>query len=150
MIYDVAIIGAGVTGAMTARALSRYRLKTVLIEAANDVAMGASKANSGIVHAGFDAKPGTLKARFNLEGCNKMAEVCKALSVPYKNNGSLVVAFSDEELGICDTVSLCIFPCIIYSLGNDLYPVYLFCLSCHKEGDGPYAAVQIPDTFLSR
>ena len=98
MIYDVAIIGAGVTGAMTARALSAYRLRTVLLEAANDVAMGASKANSGIVHAGFDAKTGTLKAKFNLQGCAMMEDVCKTLSVPYKKNGSLVVAFSDEEL----------------------------------------------------
>ena len=102
MCYDVAIIGAGVIGALTARELSKYELKTVLLEATNDVAMGASKANSGIVHAGFDAMPGTLKAKFNVKGCAMMPEVCKTLSVPYKNNGSLVVAFSEEEM---DTVN---------------------------------------------
>ena len=98
MCYDVAIIGAGVVGALTARALSKYQLKTALLEAQNDVAMGATKANSAIVHAGFDALPGTLKAKFNVLGCEMMPKVCKDLSVPYKNNGSLVVAFSEEEM----------------------------------------------------
>ena len=98
MKYDVAIIGAGVIGALTARALSAYQLRVVLLEATNDVAMGASKANSGIVHAGFDALPGSLKAKFNVLGCGMMQETCRQLSVPYKNNGSLVVAFSEEEL----------------------------------------------------
>ncbi len=98
MCYDVAVIGAGVIGALTARELSKYNLKTVLIEASNDVAMGATKANSGIVHAGFDAKPGTLKAQLNVKGCAMMKGVCDDLSVPYKNNGSLVVAFSEEEM----------------------------------------------------
>ncbi len=103
MKYDVAIIGAGVIGAMTARALSKYQLRAVLLEAANDVAMGASKANSGIVHAGFDALPGTLKAKFNVPGCAMMKDVCEKLAVPYKNNGSLVLAFSEEEM---DTVRM--------------------------------------------
>lgn len=98
MCYDVAIVGAGVIGALTARELSKYNLKTVLLEASNDVAMGASKANSGIVHGGFDAKPGTLKAELNVRGCAMMGEVCADLSVPYKKNGSLVVAFSEEEM----------------------------------------------------
>ena len=98
MSYDVAIIGAGVIGALTARELSKYRLNVALLEATNDVAMGASKANSGIVHAGFDAMPGTLKAELNVKGCAMMPELCKTLSVPYKNNGSLVVAFSEEEM----------------------------------------------------
>ena len=60
--------------------------------------MGATKANSGIVHAGFDAKPGTLKARLNVKGCAMMPGICEDLSVPYRNNGSLVVAFSEEEM----------------------------------------------------
>ena len=98
MIYDVAIIGAGVIGALTARELSRYKLRTVLLEAENDVAMGASKANSGIVHAGFDAVPGTLKANFNVKGAAIMKEFCEELDVPYKNNGSLVVAFCEDEI----------------------------------------------------
>ena len=70
MNYDVAVIGAGVIGALTARELAKYKLNIALLEATNDVAMGASKANSGIVHAGFDAKPGTLKAQ--LKYANKI------------------------------------------------------------------------------
>ena len=96
--YDIAIIGAGVTGAMTARELSKYNLKIALLEKCNDVAMGATKANSGIVHAGFDAAEGSLMAKMNVKGCALMPETCEKLHVPYKNNGSLVVAFSDEEM----------------------------------------------------
>ena len=99
MNYDVAIIGAGVSGAFIARELSRYKLKIALLEKCNDLAMGTSKANSGIVHSGFDAIPGTLKAELNVKGTALMPEVCKALSVPFKPIGSLVIAFSDEELG---------------------------------------------------
>lgn len=95
--YDIAIVGAGVTGAMTARELSRYNLKIALLEKCNDVAMGSTKANSGIVHAGFDAAEGSLMAKMNVKGCSMMAETCEKLNVPYKNNGSLVVAFSEEE-----------------------------------------------------
>lgn len=98
MAYDVAIIGAGVVGALVARELSRYDLKIVLLEKCNDVAMGATKANSAIVHSGYDAKPGTAKAKFNVEGAAMMAELCGQLSVPYNNNGSLVVAFCEEEM----------------------------------------------------
>ena len=64
--YDVAIIGAGIIGGMIARELSFYRLKVCILEKENDVAMGATKANSAIVHAGFDAKVGTLKAKLNV------------------------------------------------------------------------------------
>lgn len=95
--FDIAIVGAGVTGAMTARALSKYNLKVALLEKCNDVAMGATKANSGIVHAGFDAAEGSLMAELNVKGCAMMPETTKKLNVPYKNNGSLVVAFSTEE-----------------------------------------------------
>ncbi|MCD7774482.1 MAG: NAD(P)/FAD-dependent oxidoreductase [Clostridiales bacterium] len=98
MTYDIAIVGAGVTGAMTARELSRYNLKIALLEKCNDVAMGSTKANSGIVHAGFDAETGSLMAKMNVKGCSMMAETCKKLNVPYKNNGSLVVAFSEDEM----------------------------------------------------
>ncbi len=98
MNYDVAVIGAGVIGSLIARELSRYNLKIALVEKCNDMAMGTSKANSAIVHAGFDAKPGSLKAKFNVEGTALMPEVCKTLGVPFKPIGSLVVAFSDEEV----------------------------------------------------
>ena len=95
--FDVAIIGAGVVGAMTARTLSKFNLKICILEKENDVAMGATKANSAIVHAGFDAKEGSLKARLNVEGSKMMAQVCKELNVRYKNNGSLVIGFCDED-----------------------------------------------------
>ena len=98
MIYDVAVIGAGIIGALTARELAKYKLSAVLIEKCNDVAMGTTKANSAIVHAGFDAVPGTKKAIFNVLGAERMPKVTSELSVPYRNNGSLVVAFSEEEL----------------------------------------------------
>lgn len=95
--YDVAVIGAGVVGGMIARELSRYKLNTVIIEKEADVAMGATRANSAIVHAGFDAKEGSMKARFNVEGSEMMADVAKELGVKYINNGAFVVAFTDEE-----------------------------------------------------
>ncbi len=95
--YDVLIIGAGITGCMSARELSKYKLKIALVEAGSDVASGATRANSAIVHAGFDAKCQTLKAKLNVRGCNMMADVCKKLDVPYKNNTSLVVAFGEDE-----------------------------------------------------
>jgi len=97
MIYDVLIIGAGVIGAMTARELSRYRLKVCLLEKENDVACGASRANSGIIHGGYDPEPGTLKARLNTQGIDLLYEAARQLHVPHKNNGSLVCAFSPEE-----------------------------------------------------
>jgi len=98
MNYDVAVIGAGVIGSLIARELSRYNLKIALVEKCNDMAMGTSKANSAIVHAGFDAKPGSLKAKLNVEGTALMPELCKTLGVPFKAVGSLVVAFSDDEV----------------------------------------------------
>lgn len=95
--YDVAIIGAGVVGGMIARSLSFYDAKICLLEKENDVAMGATKANSAIVHAGFDAKVGTLKAKLNVQGSKMMPDVAKALGVKYINNGSLVVGFNEED-----------------------------------------------------
>lgn len=96
--YDVTVIGGGVVGALTARELTRFRLKVCILEKENDVAMGASKANSGIVHAGFDAHPGSLKARFNVAGNRMMKGLCQMLGVKYRRNGSLVIAFSDEDM----------------------------------------------------
>ena len=95
--YDIAIIGAGVVGGMIARELSFYKLKICLLEKENDVATGATKANSAIVHAGFDAKEGTLKARLNVKGSKMMPKVAKDLGVKYINNGSLVVGFNEED-----------------------------------------------------
>ncbi len=98
MKYDVAVIGAGVVGSLITRELSKYNIKIALLERCNDCAMGATKANSAIVHAGFDAKPGTLKAKLNVRGVELMKKFCKELNVPLKNNGALVVAFSEEEM----------------------------------------------------
>ena len=97
-IFDVAVIGGGVIGAFVLRNLARYKVDAVMLEKESDVCMGQSKANSGIVHAGFDAKEGTLKAKFNVEGAAMMPAVASELGVNYKNDGSLVVAFSDEDL----------------------------------------------------
>ncbi len=95
--YDVAIIGAGVVGGMIARTLAAYELKICLLEKENDVAMGATKANSAIVHAGFDAKEGSLKAKLNVQGSKMMKKVTEELGVKYKNNGSLVIGFNDDD-----------------------------------------------------
>lgn len=95
--FDVVIIGAGVVGGMIARELSKYKLSICILEAKNDVAMGASKANSAIVHAGFDAKEGSLKAKLNVRGSLLMKDICSDLGVKYKNNGSMVIGFSKED-----------------------------------------------------
>lgn len=94
--YDVIIIGAGVSGCAIARELSRYQLKTAVLEKAWDVCEGTSKANSGIVHAGYDAKPGTLKAKLNVEGSRLMRGLSKELDFPYRQNGSLVLCFDEK------------------------------------------------------
>lgn len=96
--FDVLVIGGGVVGASVLRELSKYDLKIALLEKESDVATGASRANSGVVHAGFDAKEGSLKAKFNVLGNKMMEGLCRDLGVKYKRNGSLVVAFSDEDL----------------------------------------------------
>ena len=95
--YDVAIIGGGVVGGMIARTLASYKLNICILEKAHDVATGASAANSAIVHAGYDAKEGSLKAKLNVRGSRLMPAVCKELGVKYKNNGSLVIGFNEED-----------------------------------------------------
>ena len=95
--YDVTIIGAGIIGSFIARELSRYDLKVLVLEKENDISNGATKANSAIAHAGYDAEPGSLKARFNVEGNAMFDEICKDLDVPFKRIGSLVVGFDDED-----------------------------------------------------
>ncbi len=95
--FDVVIIGAGVIGGMLARELSKYQLSVCIVEKENDVACGASRANSGIVHGGYDPEPGTLKAKLNSEGVELLFEAARELNVPCVRNGSMVCAFSDEE-----------------------------------------------------
>ncbi len=95
--YDVIIIGAGVIGTAVARELSRYQCSILVLEKGEDVCAGTSKANSALVHAGFDAKPGSMKAKYNVQGSMMMEELCGKLDVPYEKNGALVLAFSGEE-----------------------------------------------------
>lgn len=96
--YDVIVIGGGVIGGAVLRELSKYDLKICMLEKYDDVCMGQSKANSGIVHAGFDALPDSLKAKFNVLGNQMMKDYTAELGVKYKNNGSLVLAFNSEEM----------------------------------------------------
>ncbi|MBP3369624.1 MAG: NAD(P)/FAD-dependent oxidoreductase [Clostridia bacterium] len=95
--YDIVVIGAGVVGGMIARELAKYDLRICILERENDVAMGATKANSAIVHAGFDAKEGSMKAKMNVRGSRMMQKVCEELGVKYVRNESLVVAFESER-----------------------------------------------------
>ena len=96
--FDVLVIGGGVVGGLILRELTKYNLSVCMVEKSSDVCMGASKANSGIVHAGFDAKIGSLKAKFNVLGNALMYKIAKELGVKCVNNGSLVVAYSSEEI----------------------------------------------------
>ena len=96
--YDVVVIGCGITGAAIAYQLSRYQLKVAVLEGENDVAQGATKANSAILHAGYDPEPGSLMARLNVRGVALAKEICEKLCVPRRETGSLVLAFSEEEL----------------------------------------------------
>lgn len=96
--YDVIVIGAGVVGCGIARELSRYDWKVAVLERASDVCEGTSKANSGVAHAGFDARPGTMKAKLNVEGSRLMEPLSKELDFPYIRNGSLVLCFDKKNI----------------------------------------------------
>ena len=96
--FDVLIIGAGVSGCAVARELSRYRLRVCVLEKEEDVGCGASKANSAVVHAGFDAKSGSLMARLNVEGNAMMDELARKLDIPFTRNGSLVLCLDEHDL----------------------------------------------------
>ena len=95
-IYDVIVIGAGVSGCAAARELAREQRRIAVLERESDVCEGTSKANSGIVHAGYDAEPGTLKARLNIEGNRIMEELSRELDFPFKRNGSFVITFEES------------------------------------------------------
>lgn len=96
--YDVIIIGAGVSGAAAARELSRYKVNACVIEKEEDVCCGTSKANSAIVHAGYDAATGSLMAKLNVRGNQMMEQLAKELDFPFKKNGSLVVCLHEEDM----------------------------------------------------
>ncbi|MGN0988678.1 MAG: NAD(P)/FAD-dependent oxidoreductase, partial [Eubacteriales bacterium] len=97
-VFDFLVIGAGVTGAWTAYELSKYDVKVCLAEKGEDVCSGASRANSAIVHAGYDAAEGTLMAKLNVRGNELIRRCYKKMSIPFRQIGSLVLAFGDEEL----------------------------------------------------
>lgn len=96
--YDVIIIGGGVSGTASARELSRYKGKFCLLEKEEDLCCGTSKANSGIVHAGYDAPKGSLMAKLNVLGNEKMGKLSRELDFPFKRTGSLVLCFSPEDM----------------------------------------------------
>ena len=96
--YDVIVVGAGVVGCSTARELSRYKLDVLVLEKGHDICAGASKANSGMIHAGYDPIPGTNEAKFNAPGSRMMYEICDELDVPYEKSGTTV--FATDESGM--------------------------------------------------
>lgn len=102
--YDVAIIGAGVVGSAIARELSKYHANICVIEKEEDVCNGTSKANSAIIHAGFDATPGSLKAKLNVRGNEMMTKLSTELDIPFTRNGSLVVCAKDQDRNMLDSL----------------------------------------------
>ena len=96
--YDVTIIGCGIVGSAIAYELSKKKLKCLVLEKENAVAMGATRANSAIIHAGYDPDEGTLMAKLNVRGAHLCEKLCEDLSVAYKRIGALVLAFSDEDV----------------------------------------------------
>ena len=99
---DVLIIGCGITGAAAAYELSRYRLSVAAVDRLNDIAGETTRANSGIVHAGYDPEPGTLMARLNVRGSELTRELCGKLDVPYRQNGSLVIGFDAKDRAVVE------------------------------------------------
>lgn len=95
--FDIAIVGAGITGCAIARQLARYDLSICVVEAANDIALGASKANGGLVHAGYDPAPGTIKAQVNARGCALYGTWAQELGFLFRRTGSMVLGFNDED-----------------------------------------------------
>lgn len=100
--YDVIIIGAGAVGCGTARELSKYKLKVLVLEKGHDICSGASKANTGMIHAGYDPIPGTNEAKFNAPGSRMMYEACTQLDVPFEKSGCMVFATDDSGLAELD------------------------------------------------
>ena len=97
LMYDVIIIGAGIVGSSIAREISKYNLKVIVVDKDLDLASGTTKANSAIVHAGFDAKPNTLKGKLNAKGNSMFEKLSKELDFPFKKNGSLVLCFDEKD-----------------------------------------------------
>ena len=97
--YDIAIIGGGIVGCCVARQLARFDVSIAVIEAANDIACGSSKANGGLVHGGYDPAPGSMKAQVNARGCELYSQWAQELGFAFERPGSMVLAFNDEDRG---------------------------------------------------
>lgn len=95
--FDIAIVGAGITGCAIARQLARFDMSICVVEAANDIALGSSKANGGLVHAGYDPAPGTVKAQVNARGCELYGTWAQELGFLFRRTGSMVLGFNDED-----------------------------------------------------
>ena len=104
MKYDIAIVGCGITGAGIALELSKYDLKVVVLEKENDISMGTTKANSAIIHAGYDPKPGTKMARLNILGSRMTKELASKLNFHYQQIGSLVIGRKNQDKELIDTL----------------------------------------------
>lgn len=96
--YDIIIVGAGVVGSAIARELSRYNADILVLEKSEDICQGTSKANTALIHGGFDAKPGTLKAKLNVLGNQSMDKLSKDLNIPFRRNGAFVLCFDENDL----------------------------------------------------
>lgn len=96
--YDVLIIGGGFSGSAIARELSKYNAKIAVLEKTEDICEGTSKANTALAHGGFDAKPGTLKAKLNVQGNKMMDKLTKDLNIPFERNGALVLCFDEKDI----------------------------------------------------
>src|SRR5215210_7541149 len=99
LLFDVAIVGAGAVGCAVARELSGRGARCVLLEAGPDVGAGTSKANTAILHTGFDAKPGTLEARLVARGYELLGDYAERVGIPVERTGALLVAWNEEQLG---------------------------------------------------
>ena len=103
-IFDVAIVGAGVTGAAVARQLSHYDISVAVLEKHSDISFGVSKANSGIIHAGFHHNPSLLKSKLEIKGNRMFDTLQEQLNFPFKRVGILVIAFSYQEMKVLNTL----------------------------------------------
>ena len=144
--YDVAVIGAGLVGAAIARELAGYRLDVVLLEAASDVGAGTSKANTAILHTGFDATPGTLESRLVRRGAELMRRYADAAGIPVERVGALLVAWTDEEVaalpGLKDKAARNGYPhCEIVS-ADEVYR------QVPALGQGALAGLTVPDESI--
>jgi glycerol-3-phosphate dehydrogenase len=144
--YDVAIVGAGDVGAAIARELARFELRLALVEASRDVGAGTSKANTAILHTGFDAKPGTLEARLVARGHGLLTAYAEEVGIPLERTGALLVAWNPEELGRLTAIRANAERCgydRVREIGGDA----LYRLEPHL-GPGALGALEIPDEHI--